>query len=657
MSTVTVTSTAGLLQALGAAHAGDTVLLAAGTYSGVNIQNLNPSGTVTISSATPGNPATITDMQVNASSNLSFTGLVTNVSQSALSPIAVNNSNHISFSDVSFHGSLDGNPLDDMAYGVKISSSTNVSVTNSEFQQLSFGIVTDDASSQLTFTGNDFHDIHLEGIASNSSFVTITGNYFHDFDPQTGEHPDAVHFWNQTATDAPHNVTVDNNVVMIGNGNPIQGIYFELPTEVPSSVPLSNITVDNNLLVGTMYNAISITDTGPPASTGIQIENNTIASTNANMLDRILLGNSTGAVVTNNTAAAFLFGPGGNPSFTPTNTNANLTYTNNTTSSIVSDGGQALLHQYLAANPGFVLPAPVTFSSTPPPAPPASPPSLSNSGPAVGYQVGGAAVGVAHSLAVTDTASSTLASASVAITGGFLAGDTLNFANQAGITGSYNASTGVLALSGSASLAAYQTALDSVTFSSSSADPTHSLGGAPDPLRTVTFTINDGFQNSNSVTGALTVAVWSLSPLHAGISPGLTSSSPQRTSSLPPTASAPLASAPALATHGNDDTLGGTTGGLAMTVGSASATAPDAFILSSTGHTVAHTATLRSTAVTDHWDLSSLGGLTLGAQAAAVPLLDSGDTIAGATSLHHTDFIIPLVGVSHGVSSAHMLFA
>ena len=36
------------------------------------------------------------------------------------------------------------------------------------------------------------------------------------------------------------------------------------------------------------------------------------------------------------------------------------------------------------------------------------------------------------------------------ISTGFLAGDTLNFTNQNGITGSYNAATGVLTLSGTA---------------------------------------------------------------------------------------------------------------------------------------------------------------------------------------------------------------
>ena len=76
------------------------------------------------------------------------------------------------------------------------------------------------------------------------------------------------------------------------------------------------------------------------------------------------------------------------------------------------------------------------------------------------YTPQGAAVAVDAGLVVSDAESATLAGATVAISAGFLAGDTLNFTNQNGIAGSYNASTGVLTLTGSASLANYQAALE-----------------------------------------------------------------------------------------------------------------------------------------------------------------------------------------------------
>ena len=73
--------------------------------------------------------------------------------------------------------------------------------------------------------------------------------------------------------------------------------------------------------------------------------------------------------------------------------------------------------------------------------------------------------------------------------GGFLAGDTLGFTNQSGITGTYNSNTGVLTLTGSASLADYATALKSITYSSTAGDPTN---GGTDPTRTLSWVGNDG---------------------------------------------------------------------------------------------------------------------------------------------------------------------
>src|SRR3954452_20748353 len=62
--------------------------------------------------------------------------------------------------------------------------------------------------------------------------------------------------------------------------------------------------------------------------------------------------------------------------------------------------------------------------------------------------------------------------------------DRLAFTDQNGITGSYNSSTGVLTLTGSASVADYQTALQSVTYENISENPT------PDP-RTIRVQITD----------------------------------------------------------------------------------------------------------------------------------------------------------------------
>src|SRR6185503_18829054 len=96
------------------------------------------------------------------------------------------------------------------------------------------------------------------------------------------------------------------------------------------------------------------------------------------------------------------------------------------------------------------------------------------------YTENAGAVAIDPGLTVTDGDSTNLVGATVSITAGFVsAQDTLAFTNQLGITGSYNSGTGVLTLTGTTTVANYQTALRSVTYANSSENPTAS--------RTVTF--------------------------------------------------------------------------------------------------------------------------------------------------------------------------
>lgn len=97
-------------------------------------------------------------------------------------------------------------------------------------------------------------------------------------------------------------------------------------------------------------------------------------------------------------------------------------------------------------------------------------------------------------LIVSDVDNTTLASATVQITTNFQTSeDVLEFTDQNGITGSYNAATGLLTLTGSSSLANYQSALRSVTYSNTSQDPNNSN-------RTIRIRVNDGTINSNLAT-------------------------------------------------------------------------------------------------------------------------------------------------------------
>lgn len=103
-------------------------------------------------------------------------------------------------------------------------------------------------------------------------------------------------------------------------------------------------------------------------------------------------------------------------------------------------------------------------------------------------------VAVDSNLTITDVDSANLIGATIAITGGST-GDTLGFVNQNGITGSLNLGGDVLTLTGSATVANYQTALRSIVFYNTSHDP---VAGS----RTVGFQVNDGASANNFSTVA-----------------------------------------------------------------------------------------------------------------------------------------------------------
>ncbi|WP_159235009.1 hypothetical protein [Mycolicibacterium vanbaalenii] len=101
----------------------------------------------------------------------------------------------------------------------------------------------------------------------------------------------------------------------------------------------------------------------------------------------------------------------------------------------------------------------------------------------VSYTAGDSAIVVDPAVSVLDLDSTSLQGATVAITGGFLAGDVLSFTAPTGITGSYDSAEGILTLEGTASIALYEQALRSVTLSTGSE--------ALASLKTLSFNVTD----------------------------------------------------------------------------------------------------------------------------------------------------------------------
>jgi hypothetical protein len=120
-------------------------------------------------------------------------------------------------------------------------------------------------------------------------------------------------------------------------------------------------------------------------------------------------------------------------------------------------------------------------------------------------------------LTLSDVDNTQLQSATIAITPDTYRSnqDELYFTNQNGISGNFNTATGVLTLNGPANLASYQLALRNVFY--------QNIQDIPDTAsRSITFTVNDGIENSNTASQSLTVTAVNDPPV-INVSSGATS--------------------------------------------------------------------------------------------------------------------------------------
>lgn len=181
-----------------------------------------------------------------------------------------------------------------------------------------------------------------------------------------------------------------------------------------------------------------------------------------------------------------------------------VTYLN--TSERPSGGLRTISFQVSDGQPSNALSTPVTATVSVTPVNDAPVVDLNGSAPGDGsnavYTENQGPQLLASGATISDVDSPTLAGLTATLTGATPT-ETLAFTAPAGssITGSYNPSTGTLALSGGATPAQYQTALRSITYVDSSENP--ALG-----VRQITVRVNDGAnaQNlSNLTTAAVTV--------------------------------------------------------------------------------------------------------------------------------------------------------
>src|SRR5688500_15215123 len=102
----------------------------------------------------------------------------------------------------------------------------------------------------MRFVGNSCQDIRTDGMkGGGSSNVVIAQSYFRHFHTAEGDHPDAIQFWTTNTTTSASNITIVDNVIIQGNGGPVQGIF--LGNEL--DITYQNVTISGNFVSDGSY--------------------------------------------------------------------------------------------------------------------------------------------------------------------------------------------------------------------------------------------------------------------------------------------------------------------------------------------------------------------------------------------------------------------
>jgi hypothetical protein len=325
---INVSSGSALTSAVRSAKDGDVIQLNSGTYD-IDVRNAAFTNGVTITSAPSAN-VVVNSFFVYNDKGLIFKDLEL-IRSSTTKKFEVNSSTNVTLDGFYVHGSLDDQPNND-GNGITVRDSHNITIQNSEFQQLYSGLshLKDDG---LIVRGNYFHQMAMDGLrGGGSSNVTVDQNFFTDFNRDGGVHTDAMQFWTTNEKTSAHDITVTNNVVLGSVGTSMQGIFLADETRV---LPYQHVNISGNMILGSQWNGIYNNN-----GVDVSVTDNTVVATSSSMSAWIKLASIEGATLANNVSTSFIW------------TDNTGVQADNQTVAMATDGGLSLLNQWLETHGG-----------------------------------------------------------------------------------------------------------------------------------------------------------------------------------------------------------------------------------------------------------------------------------------------------------------
>jgi hypothetical protein len=235
---------------IASAKTGETILLSSGDYGPLAVNNQKFPGAGVTVQAQPGAKAVFTSIGVSGSEGLTLKDfevkVVPTTPGAVVFGVSVNGSTRVVLTGLRIYGPP-GPPAEE-ANGILLRNDMDVTVQDSDLRQLGTGVNYID-SDHVELLRNTVSDIRTDGFRGGSSHVDVIGNHGSNFHPIPGDHPDFIQFWSTPSGRSTGNRIKDNVYERGERGGGVQGVFIE---------DNRDIVISGNALVGTMYNAISM---------------------------------------------------------------------------------------------------------------------------------------------------------------------------------------------------------------------------------------------------------------------------------------------------------------------------------------------------------------------------------------------------------------
>ncbi|WP_172300483.1 LamG-like jellyroll fold domain-containing protein [Pseudoruegeria sp. HB172150] len=252
MANITVSNSAELKSALSSAKAGDTILLESGNYGDVDLENLNFSDYVTITSADGANGAVFDSLTVVDSSYLRIDGVHVD-SDSGRAGIWVSGSDHLEIVNSEINGPLDdAGAMDELRFGIEVRDGSHDIVIENNYVHHAMNGIANFGTSDFEIIGNNVNYIGSDafkfaGVENGLIKNNIGPTHFYPYDDA---HADFMQFQGEPS----HNIEIIGNVLLLENRTDMQGIYFG------GVGGHSDIVIEQNIIYTHMNNGIYIVD-------------------------------------------------------------------------------------------------------------------------------------------------------------------------------------------------------------------------------------------------------------------------------------------------------------------------------------------------------------------------------------------------------------